>query len=306
MDRLPDRYRSAVVLCYLEGLTHEQAAERLRCPVGTVRSRLATGRDRLRRRLILRGMAPANDALERATIPEEPAGMVPAALAEAAVRNALIHAANPAAGTVPAAVALLAEKGMKIMLIARLKTLTMTLLLLGGCSVGTVRILPATEGPHRPRRAEGAGRRGGPVPRTMRLILEARVETAREILKRDLERLRNSGATGLTCSMRYTIWSRRLMEDRLRLAATPGERLDAIREHRNRMAMLEQVMGRYATVGQGRNSDGLKGKYYRLEAHQFLAEAGGDPEKEPPVVDLEKDFGPLPPPPPSPAPAARP
>ena len=38
---LPERYRSAVVLCYLEGLTHEAAADRLGRPVGTVRSRLA-------------------------------------------------------------------------------------------------------------------------------------------------------------------------------------------------------------------------------------------------------------------------
>ncbi len=121
VDRLPDRYRSAVVLCYLEGLTHEQAAERLRCPVGTVRSRLATGRDRLRRRLIVRGMAPAGDALDRATTHEESAGMVPAALAQAAVRNSLAYAARPAAGTVPATVALLAEKGMKIMLTRSVK-----------------------------------------------------------------------------------------------------------------------------------------------------------------------------------------
>ena len=41
--RLPHRFRSAVVLCDIEGLTHEQAARRLRCPLGTVRSRLHRG-----------------------------------------------------------------------------------------------------------------------------------------------------------------------------------------------------------------------------------------------------------------------
>jgi polysaccharide biosynthesis/export protein len=38
---LPEKYRTVVVLCYWEGLTHEQAAVQLGCPVGTIRSRLA-------------------------------------------------------------------------------------------------------------------------------------------------------------------------------------------------------------------------------------------------------------------------
>ena len=49
--RLPERYRAVVVLCYWEGLTQEQAAAQLGCPLGTVRSRLARARDLLRRRL---------------------------------------------------------------------------------------------------------------------------------------------------------------------------------------------------------------------------------------------------------------
>jgi RNA polymerase sigma factor (sigma-70 family) len=57
--RLPEKYRSAVVLCYFEGLTHDQAAETLRWPVGTVRGYLARARDLLRSRLIGRGIAPA-------------------------------------------------------------------------------------------------------------------------------------------------------------------------------------------------------------------------------------------------------
>ncbi len=56
--RLPEKYRSAVVLCYFEGLTHDQAAETLRWPVGTVRGYLARARAALRGRLIQRGVAP--------------------------------------------------------------------------------------------------------------------------------------------------------------------------------------------------------------------------------------------------------
>src|SRR5262245_13301756 len=40
LDRLPERYRAPLVLCHLEGLTHEQAAQRLRCPLRTVQTRL--------------------------------------------------------------------------------------------------------------------------------------------------------------------------------------------------------------------------------------------------------------------------
>lgn len=48
IERLPARCRKPVILCDLEGRTHEQAARHLACPVGTVKSRLARGRGRLR------------------------------------------------------------------------------------------------------------------------------------------------------------------------------------------------------------------------------------------------------------------
>ena len=55
LDRLPDRYRVAFVLCCLEGLTNAEAARELGCPVGTVDSRLHAARTRLRDRLARRG-----------------------------------------------------------------------------------------------------------------------------------------------------------------------------------------------------------------------------------------------------------
>lgn len=48
---LPDEYRTAVLLCDVEGLSYEEIAEALRIPIGTVRSRLARGRAALRKKL---------------------------------------------------------------------------------------------------------------------------------------------------------------------------------------------------------------------------------------------------------------
>ena len=60
LDRIPASYRAALVACYLEGLTHEEAANRLRLPVGTIRSRLSRGREKLRERLVRRGLRLAS------------------------------------------------------------------------------------------------------------------------------------------------------------------------------------------------------------------------------------------------------
>jgi RNA polymerase sigma factor (sigma-70 family) len=59
IDRLRDVQRLPVVLCCLQGLSHEEAAERLHWPLGTVKSRLARGRSKLQERLVRRGVAPA-------------------------------------------------------------------------------------------------------------------------------------------------------------------------------------------------------------------------------------------------------
>src|SRR5262249_7185476 len=57
IQRLPQAFRLTVELCYLEGLTVHEAARRLRWSHGTVRSRLARAREKLRRGLIRRGAA---------------------------------------------------------------------------------------------------------------------------------------------------------------------------------------------------------------------------------------------------------
>jgi RNA polymerase sigma-70 factor (ECF subfamily) len=47
-DRLPENFRTLVLLVYVEGLTYREAAEALNVPVGTVMSRLSRARGLLR------------------------------------------------------------------------------------------------------------------------------------------------------------------------------------------------------------------------------------------------------------------
>ncbi len=60
LNRLPERYRTPIVLCDLEGATRKQAARLIGCPEGTVAGRLARARAMLADRLTRRGvMLPA-------------------------------------------------------------------------------------------------------------------------------------------------------------------------------------------------------------------------------------------------------
>ena len=45
LDRLPERYRSLMVHCYMEGKSNQEVARLVGCPVGTVKGQLFRARD---------------------------------------------------------------------------------------------------------------------------------------------------------------------------------------------------------------------------------------------------------------------
>ncbi|MEO2091549.1 MAG: RNA polymerase sigma factor [Gemmataceae bacterium] len=67
LTAVPERYRTAVVLCELRQLTLDEAAAELGVPRGTVASRLARGRELLGRRLLRRGLFAAGVGASSAT-----------------------------------------------------------------------------------------------------------------------------------------------------------------------------------------------------------------------------------------------
>jgi RNA polymerase sigma factor (sigma-70 family) len=120
VQRLADKYRGPVVLCYLEGKTNEEAARQLQWPVGTVKTRLNKAREMLRTRLARRGVALTAGLLAANTL----TAAVPAAVLEGTFQAALPFAAgNAIVGGAASAQALTLSTGvLRTMSLAKLKT----------------------------------------------------------------------------------------------------------------------------------------------------------------------------------------
>ena len=90
IGRLPSKLRDPIVLCYFEGLSVEDAARRLRCPVGTLKSRLGKGRELLRARLTRRGLAASALLLLMFSLTEEVSAAVPGPLLDSTLKAGLV------------------------------------------------------------------------------------------------------------------------------------------------------------------------------------------------------------------------
>jgi RNA polymerase sigma factor (sigma-70 family) len=119
LDRLPDNYRAAVMLCDLQGLGRPQAAQQLGWREGTLSSRLARGRALLRRRLTRRGITPA--VTVGAALGQFP--KVHTGLISSTVKAVAAFAAGPAAGAVAANILALTEGVSRAMMLSKLRIL---------------------------------------------------------------------------------------------------------------------------------------------------------------------------------------
>jgi RNA polymerase sigma factor (sigma-70 family) len=159
LARLPERHRAALVLCYLEGNTQDEAAAQLGLAKGTLKGRLERGRALLRAGLVRRGLGPGA-VLAMGAWPAAARACLAPPLLVATVEAAMAVATGGAAGSVVAPpVAALTEGMVPMMFFRKLQLVALLFLVIAGSCAG---LALAVQG--RPR-ADTVGVVGQPGPR---------------------------------------------------------------------------------------------------------------------------------------------
>ncbi len=173
LDRLPTKYRVPIILCHLEGLTYQEAARRLDCPVGTIGTRLSARPGAAEEPAEPPGaILPTGLWTIGPTPTGEPAG-VPPALVDATTKAVMrgIGGRTVAAGLVSASVVSLSEGLLRTMLMTRVKTTALALVAAGLILTGgglLLRSAAARQGDRRALPSGHAATRGAEAPAAKR------------------------------------------------------------------------------------------------------------------------------------------
>ncbi len=159
VSRLPEKYRAAVVLCYWQGRTHEQAGQHLGCAKSTIKDRLEKAREMLRTRLARRGLA-LSAAWLAASLSEGTATAVSLHLVQTTVRGAqLFSLGQMPHGIVTASAITNARQILKGMMMSKFKYGLALVLMLGVLGGGAgLAALHKTQAPENESEASATAR----------------------------------------------------------------------------------------------------------------------------------------------------
>lgn len=141
LQRLPEKQRLPLVLCYLEGLTQDEASGRLGWPRGTLKRRLEAGRERLRLRLTHRGVTLGAGLFAVALTDSAAKGAVSLTLCKSTVRAGILFVTNEAGALAATPAALLAKGALQTMLTTKFKIASVVLLLLACAGFGASQLV---------------------------------------------------------------------------------------------------------------------------------------------------------------------
>jgi len=150
LQELPECERVALVLCYLEGKTRDEAAREVGCSQSTLKRRLERGKERMRTRLARRGVA-LSAALLTAGLAQSAKAAVPATLTVTAVQAGLLVASGQTATGIASAQAVaLANGAIRAMVGSKVKAVGALLLAVTLLGLGSVLLASAKPEPPAP------------------------------------------------------------------------------------------------------------------------------------------------------------
>ncbi len=298
---LPEKYRTPVVLCYFEGLTHDEAASRMGCPLGTVKGRLSRARDLLRRRLTRRGVALSAAALASQLTAPHAQAAVPAALEMATTRAALAQISSAGASlawgsSISIPVTALTEGVLHAMIWNQVKVTAGALCLASTLAVGVVvgatqlaggagdsgatlvaaQTSKASASKGSGSAAKSTGAASSKAEQSISPDLLSQINGTNRTFEMMLSRERNLSGADFD---RMSEWSNLMMSADLVLATGDEDRVAARKAHRDRMKKLHEALKTLPASAQNQtvNAQHAQEKLEEMEGSMSAISSMGGP-----------------------------